>query len=232
MKTLFAVFIIIALSFSTDANAAFKVVVYGDSLTSGYQLQPSEAYAAKLQQKLKDMGYQGLEVENMSAHGVTTAAALEGINKLLAARPDVVVLQLGTNDVLRGINPSLMHRNLASIIEQLLDRRVYIVLMGVKVQTGLTLEYAKHVDSIYYSLADRYGVPFYPNVLDSVANRRELTLADGFHANSKGMDAIVEATYRMVDAGLRWKYEVIQYQQQLRQSQQMNMEAISPVAPR
>src|SRR5687768_18004915 len=120
MKTLFTGFLtklLVAGVFLSSAagtvHAAppIRMIVYGDSLMSGYQLQPEQAFAAKLDRKLKEYGFDNVEVINMSEAGMTTAGGVERIQQVVNQRPDIVVLELGANDALRGINNGVIFKN-------------------------------------------------------------------------------------------------------------------------
>ncbi|MFO0389821.1 MAG: arylesterase [Alphaproteobacteria bacterium] len=221
MKRIFiglvALAVLAASAGSAVAANTIRVVAFGDSLTSGYQLTEEASYAAQLKKKLIGVGYTNLEIVNMSVAGETTAGGLERLSALLLKQPDIVVLQLGANDVIRGINPNVIYQNLIHIIGRLKENNVYVVLIGMKAPPHLGSEYVRQVESIYARMASFYQLAFYPDALDGIYGNPELTLADGLHPNSNGIELMVENTYRLVDAGLRWKWEVMQYQEEYKQ---------------
>lgn len=194
-----------------------RIVIFGDSLTSGYQLQPEEAFPSKLERKLREIGYQNIEVLNMSISGETSTGGAERIHSVLAKKPDIVMVELGANDVRRGINPNIIYRNLADILGKLLHENIYVILVGVRAPPNMEYTYTKQVENVYDKLAEFYKVPFYPFVLEGIYEQPELNLADGFHPNAQGVTVMVENMYRMVDAGLRWRWEMMQYEQQYQQ---------------
>lgn len=198
-----------------------RVIVFGDSLTAGYQLRPEQAFPGRLERKLKDIGFQNLEVINMSVSGETSTGGLERLNSVLIAKPDVVVVELGANDIKNGANPSAIYSNLANVMGALLHKRAYVVLMGMKPPPNVELQYAQQVDAIYRKLVEFYRVPFYPFALEGVYGKPEMTLADGYHPSAQGVDVMVEGVYRMVDAGLRWRWSVRQQEMEQEQMQQM-----------
>lgn len=210
---------IIVLAFSASAHADnMRIIVFGDSLTSGYQLQQEEAFPTKLDRKLREIGYQNIEMLNMSLAGETTTGGLERLNAVISKRPDIVVLELGGNDAMRGINSALIHRNLATIISKLQAEKIYVVLMGVQAPPSMGLAYAQQIDAVYRALAEFYAIPIYLNALEGISERPEYTLADGLHPNAKGVDIMVEGMYRLVDTGLRWKWDMLQYQEHFNQT--------------
>ena len=215
------------------AAGIIRVVVYGDSLTSGYQLTEEDSYASKLRKKLQEVGYTNVEVVNMSVAGESTSGGLERLSSLLLKQPDIVVLQLGGNDVIRGVSPNLIYHNLIHIIGRLKENNVYVVLIGMKAPPNMGSEYVQQVESIYQRMANFYNLAFYPSALEGIFGYPELNLADGIHPNSKGIDVMVENTYRLVDAGLRWKWEVLQYQEEYRRrwEQDTSENLPAPVTP-
>ena len=211
------------------AEENIRIVVYGDSLTSGYQLQPEQAFPARLERKLKEIGFTNFEVVNMSVAGETTSGgAGERLGSLLDKRPDIVVVELGTNDAIRGVTATLIYNNVATIVSKLAASRTYIVLMGTTAPPGAEYGYSDQIEEGYRRIAQTYNVAFYPLALDGIAGNPDLTLADGLHPNAKGVDVMVEGVYRMVDAGMRWRLEVLQYQQQYKQQQRNTPRLVAP----
>lgn len=191
-----------------------RVVIYGDSLTSGYKLSPEESYSAQIDKKLRDMGYVNIETISMSRPGETTSGGSERLSSLIVKQPDIVVLELGANDVLRRVDARVIHSNLANIISQLRQKNVYVVLIGMQAPPNMGPSYAQQVKAVYKSLADYYRLAFYPFVLDGIYGKPELNLADGYHPNGKGIELMVDNTLRLVDAGVRWKYEILRQRQE------------------
>jgi len=217
MKSTYKILLLAALLFvhgpAAYAMGNLKVVVYGDSIISGEQLQDNENYAAKLGYKLREMGYTNVDVINMSTGAQTTSSAAEGIMDLLSKRPDVVVLQLGNNEMLRGVNTDIIYKNLINIIGKLQQNGIYVVLLGVKAPDSIGYAYAKQMEEVFSRVVTFYRISFYPNIMENISGNPDLTLADGYYPNSKAIDYMVEATYLMVDEGLRWKWKVLSEQQ-------------------
>jgi acyl-CoA thioesterase-1 len=212
---------IISLFISASAQADnLRVVVFGDSLTSGYQLQPEEAFSVKLQKKLKEVGFENLETISMSNSGDSSADGIDRIDALLLSKPDVVVLSFGVNDVLGGIDPAIIYKNIAYIAARLQQERIYTILMGIRAPSSLGVAYDEKLQSYYRGIATNYALPYYPNALEGIAEKSKYTVADGYRPNAQGVDIMVEGMYRLVDAGLRWRISVLQYQDQYRKSQQ------------
>lgn len=215
VKRILCLFAMVAV-FTTPAFAldTINVVVYGDSLTSGYKLSEEASYAAQMEKKLRDMGYVNVKMTNMSRAGETSAGGLQRISSLMLADPDVVVLQLGANDLLRSVNPNVVHANLSHIISALKEKNAYVVLIGMKAPPNFGAQYRAYVDKIYSDLASKYQLAFYPFALEGIYGNPELNLADGYHPNSKGIEHMVKNTLHLVDAGVRWKYQTMLQQQQ------------------
>lgn len=228
MKMLPILVSIIALAASASAAAddKMRVVVFGDSLTSGHMLRPEQAFPARLGRKLEEIGFQKVEVINMSVSGETSSGGLDRLNNVLIQKPDVVVLEIGANDVKNGVSPTLIYSNLANMLGTLLHKGIYVILVGMKAPPNMEMEYAQQVDDIYKKLVDFYRVPFYPFALEGVYGNPELNLADGYHPNAQGVDVMVENMYRLVDAGLRWRWQV--RQQKLEEEQQLQQQPEAP----
>src|SRR5581483_10429703 len=163
------------------ADNLIHVVVYGDSLTSGFQLQQDEAFPAKLGAKFRQVGFTNVRVTNMGSPDATTASGLEHIDTLLATHPDVVVLELGYNDAQRGISPSIIFTNLANIIRNLQQYKSEVVLLGVRAPVSMGSNYAAQLEADYTSLAKSYSIALYPSILDGLIGRADMNQADGIH---------------------------------------------------
>jgi len=228
MKRIFTIFfVVLALTGVSPAwavQSTIRVVVYGDSLTSGYLLQPEQAFPAKLYRKLRENGFTNVEVTNMSQPGETTAGGLARISSVLELHPDIVVLQLGYNDAIRGIRVETINSNLGSIMSQLTANQIIMVLVGVRAPASMSYEYAGQLENMYRSLANANKAYLYPDALDTIYGRQEMNLADGFHPNARGVETMVEYIYPLVDAVVRWKAQTLQAQQQYEEQMQMQMQ--------
>lgn len=172
-------------------TAPIKLVVLGDSLAAGYGVKPDQAIPARLEAALK-AGGRNVSVINHGVSGDTTAGGVERIDWMLADKPDIVLVELGANDALRGSDPASAERNLDAIITKLKAAGVTVWLAGMLAPRNYGPEYAAQFDGLYKRLADKHGVPLYPFFLDGVAQDPALNQADGIHPNPKGVDIVVE----------------------------------------
>ncbi|WP_417803377.1 arylesterase [Thalassospira lucentensis] len=183
-----------AVALSSPANAADKdaktLVLFGDSLMAGYGLNQDEGFAPQLQSALNDRGY-NVNVVNSSVSGDTTAAGLARLDWALVEKPDAVLLELGANDALRGVEPSQTRDNLAQIIEKLKAQGIDVLLAGMMSPPNMGADYRDEFDSIYPDLAGRYDLDLYPFFLDGVVADPDLNLDDGMHPNPQGVKEIV-----------------------------------------
>lgn len=167
-----------------------KILALGTSLTQGYGLPPGTEFTVQLQIALKHAGIDA-DVINAGVSGDTTAGGLARLDWSLADHPDAVILELGSNDMLRGIAPSETEKNLRAILNKLRADHIKVLLTGMHAQRNLGAQYVKEFDSIYPRLAHDYRVLFYPFILDGVALNPKLNQADGMHPNPAGVKIIV-----------------------------------------
>jgi len=171
--------------------APIRIAILGDSLTAGYGVKPAEAVPVRLQAALKADG-RNVEILNHGVSGDTTAGGLDRVDWMLADKPDIVIVELGANDALRGIDPATTERNLEAIVTKLKDAKVTVWLTGMLAPRNLGPQYASSFDGIYKKLADKHGLPLYPFFLEGVAQDPALNQADGIHPNPKGVDVVVK----------------------------------------
>jgi acyl-CoA thioesterase-1 len=194
------------------------VTVYGDRLTANTNLQKRQRFAVKLEQKMRGIGFD-VEVKYVGDPDITSAEALGGLSYLIGMSPDVVILQLGRSDMERRLSTQAFNSNLTTIIDILKKKNIYVIVMGA-VSPDINGEtYNQSLDVIYKTIKSKTS--FYPHPLFNISNHPELTTADGNHPNADGVEVMVEGIYRMVDAGLRWRFEIIN---QLRASQRQLMQ--------
>ena len=172
-------------------TAPIKLAILGDSLAAGYGVKPGEAIPARLEAALKAAG-RNVSVINHGVSGDTTAGGLERIDWMLADKPDIVLVELGGNDALRGSDPAGTERNLDAILAKLKAAGVTVWLAGMLAPRNFGPEYAAQFDGLYKKLADKHGVPLYPFFLDGVARDPAFNQPDGIHPNPRGVDIIVE----------------------------------------
>lgn len=180
------------------------VVAFGDSLFAGYQLAPNEGLAPQLQAALKEDGINA-RVHNAGVSGDTTAAGRTRLNFVLDSlerKPDLVVLGLGGNDMLRGIKPKETRANLEAMLQELQRRKIKVVMTGMLSAPNLGADYAREFNPLYPELAAQYGAKLYPFFLEGVVMDKSLMLKDNVHPNAKGVTRVVEGLSPLVEATL------------------------------
>ena len=170
--------------------APVRLAILGDSLAAGYGVKPEQAIPARLEAALRAAG-RSVVVQNQGVSGDTTAGGLERLDWMLADKPDIVLVELGANDALRGLDPAAAERNLDAIVTRLKAAGVTVWLAGMLAPRNFGPDYVQQFDGLYRRLADKHGVPLYPFFLDGVAQDPALNQADGIHPNPKGVDVIV-----------------------------------------
>jgi acyl-CoA thioesterase I len=165
--------------------APVRIVALGTSLTAGYGLGPGEGYIDDLEAPLKALGCKA-SIENAGVSGDTSAGGLARLDWTLASSPQIVLVELGGNDALRGLPPRETENNLDQILAELTARKLPVLFMGMRAPPNLGKEYGAEFNAIYPRLAQKYRVTFYPFVLDGVAAIPSLNQADGIHPNAKG----------------------------------------------
>ncbi len=173
------------------ASATPLILVFGDSLTAGYGLSRKDAFPAQLEARLQSEGIKA-QVVNAGVSGDTTASGLLRLDWSLAEKPDLVILEEGANDALRGIAPALVRANLEKMIKTVKASGSRLLLAGMLAPSKWGKRYAARFDRIYPDLARALEVPLYPFFLDGVALEPSLNQVDGLHPNKKGV-AIVAA---------------------------------------
>ena len=189
--------------FSPPASAADgpirTIMAFGDSLTSGYGLPPADAFPVKLEAALRARGH-AVRVINAGVAGDTTAGGRARLAWMLADKPDAVILELGANDGLRGLDPAETLANLRAIMEQLKAADLPVLLAGMRAQPNLGRDFGTEFDTIFATVALEYDALFYPFFLEGVAARPTLNQNDGIHPNSAGVAIVVERIIPSVEA--------------------------------
>jgi acyl-CoA thioesterase-1 len=181
-----------ALTFSSVAMAEpVKVVGFGDSLMAGYGLDAGHGFPEKLQAALVAKGHD-VVIANAGVSGDTTSGGLARLDWSIAEGTQIVILELGANDMLRGITPDITRRNLTEMIQRLQARKIAVLLAGMRAAPNLGPDYQAAFDAIYPDLAKQFGVALYPFFLDGVAADRQFLLEDGMHPNAAGIERMVE----------------------------------------
>lgn len=187
--------ILLMLLFIANSKVAFgmnkNITAFGDSLTAGYGLPLNESYPSVLQEKLLSSGYK-YNVINAGLSGDTSDGGLSRINWILKSKPEIVILELGANDALRGMSPDITKTNLEKIVKILQKNNIKILLCGMKAPRNLGKDYHEKFDAIYPTLSKKYNIKLIPFFLQNVALKKELNISDGIHPNKKGYQIIVE----------------------------------------
>ncbi len=176
------------------AQAAGRVPVildFGDSLTAGYGLPAGQAFPARLEAWLHQQGIEA-RVVNAGVSGDTTAGGLARLDWALADKPDLVILALGANDALRGIEPSSVRENLDKMIGKIEASGAKVLLLGMLAPPNWGEEYRHAFDQIFPELARIHHLPLYPFFLEGVAMKPELNQPDGLHPNERGVAVLVD----------------------------------------
>lgn len=168
-----------------------KILALGTSLTQGLGVPPGLDFTAVLEARLKASGMD-VKVINAGVSGDTSAGGLARLDWSLADHPQAAIIELGSNDALRGQSPAETEKNLSAILTRLKSAHVAVLLTGMKAPRNLGPEYAVQFDAIYPRLAKQYDVSFYPFILDGVATNPKLNQADGIHPNPAGVKIIVD----------------------------------------
>lgn len=174
-----------------QGDEPIRLMAFGDSLVAGFGLAASNAFPAQLQTALRDQGYH-VEVINAGVSGETTAGGAARIDWALGDDADMVLVELGANDALRGIDPEEVRENLDYILQRLKEERIPVLLAGMRAPANWGPAYVEGFNRIYPELAEEYGVTLYPFFLEGVATDPRLNQGDGIHPNARGVAVIVE----------------------------------------
>ena len=176
-----------------------RLVVLGDSLSAGFGLAAQEAFPQKLQKALQDKGIE-IDMINAGVSGDTTSGGRDRLDWSVPEGTDGVIVELGANDALRGIDPDLTRAALSDIIQRLKARKIAVMLCGMLAPPNYGADYAARFNSIYPELAKTFDVPLYPFFLEGVAADAKLNQADGIHPTAAGIDIIVGRIMPTVEA--------------------------------
>jgi acyl-CoA thioesterase-1 len=189
-KPLLIMFAAIVLGMTGAEAAPVKILALGTSLTQGYGVPPGQDFTAVLEARLNASGAQ-VKVINAGVSGDTSAGGLSRLAWSLADRPDAAIVELGSNDALRGLDPKQTEQNVSKVLAGLKAAHLPVLLIGMKAPRNLGPEYAAQFDPIYPRLAAQYGAILYPFMLDGVAMNPKLNQADGIHPNPAGVKIVV-----------------------------------------
>jgi len=174
------------------------IVALGDSLTAGLGVDETQAYPVQLEKKLADNGYH-IRVINAGISGETSSGTLSRIRWVISSlKPDIVILVIGANDGMRGIDTKLLSSNLDQIISILKENNIKVLLGGMQMLPNLGPVYARLFERVYPKMAEKHGVSLIPFFLEGIAGERELNQTDGIHPTGEGYTVIVEHIYPYV----------------------------------
>ena len=179
-----------------------RVLAFGDSLTAGLGLAAQDAFPAQLEQRLRADGFDA-RVANAGVSGETSGEGLARLDFTLEPGADLVILELGANDMLRGLPPKAARENLERMIDAIEARGARVLLAGMKANINFGPDYKAQFDAIFPDLAKERNLPLYPFFLDGVAGDRTLVQSDGLHPNPKGVARMVEGVAPLVEECLR-----------------------------
>ena len=184
------------------AERPVKIVALGDSLTAGYGIAAQNAFPVKLERALRANGL-AVEVVNAGVSGDTAAGGLARLDWSVPADTEAVIVELGANDALRGVDPASTRRALDEILRRLKARGLVVLLAGMRAPPNLGPDYVRRFDAIYADLARRHDVLLYPFFLDQVATVTALNQRDGVHPTAAGIDVIVRGILPMAEELMR-----------------------------
>jgi acyl-CoA thioesterase I len=184
-----------------QAQAPIKLAILGDSLSAGYGLPLEAAFPAKLQKALREKGHK-VDILNAGVSGDTTSGGRDRLDWSIPDGTEAVLVELGANDALRGLDPKVTKTALEDIIKKLQARKIAVMLAGMVAPPNYGPDYAARFNPIYADLAKAHDVPLYPFFLDGVASEAKLNQPDGIHPTAEGIDIIVARILPSVEAFL------------------------------
>lgn len=188
----------LAMPASAQAEKPIQIIAFGDSLTAGYRLRAMDAFPVQLEKALKRKGHV-VEVIGAGVSGDTTAAGLARVEWVVPDRAEAVILELGANDALRGLEPAAARRNLEAIIERLTAKGAKVLLAGMQAPRNWGEAYVRQFEPMFPELAEKYQLILYPFFLEGLVLRPELLLDDGLHPNARGIAEIVRGMLPSVE---------------------------------
>ena len=194
--------LVIMLSLAAPASAQqrpARIVALGDSLSAGYLLPEKNAFPTVLERALRERGYK-VEVSNAGVSGDTASGGLERLDWAIGDGADLVIVELGANDMLRGVDPAITRKALATILARLQSRKIPVLLAGMVAAPGMGRDYEAAFNAIYPDLSREFSVPLYPFFLEGVAGHPALQLPDGMHPAPQGVETIVRGILPSVEA--------------------------------
>ena len=201
LKSLFFLFFLSTISFNVFATNQIKIMLYGDSLMAGYGLTQNENLSSVLPSKF-NLAESQLQIINASVSGNTSSNGLARLDWSLEDKPNIVILCLGANDMLRGIDPKLTKQNLNQIIEKMIQNGSKVILAGMRSPESMGQNYQQEFDLIYQELAEEHEVIFMPFLLEGVALEKDYLQSDYKHPNALGVNIMASNLYPYILKGM------------------------------
>lgn len=176
---------------SARSDEEIVIAAFGDSLSAGYQLAPADAFPNQLERALRKKGH-NVRVLNAAVSGDTTSAGLARLDWAISNDVDAVILELGANDGLRGIDPDFSKGVLEKIVLALKGKKLKILLTGMEAPRSLGDEYVRKFRDMFKEIAEKHGTLYYPFFLEGIALQPKFNLSDGMHPNAQGVSIIVQ----------------------------------------
>jgi len=174
------------------------IMAFGDSLVAGYGLAQSESFPSRLQQKLDSKGFK-YRVVNAGVSGDTSAGGVRRIDWAMKQSPEIMIVELGANDGLRGQPTAELKKNLSTIVKQSLDGGAKVILIGMEAPPNLGPDYTQEFRQVYRDVAREFHVPLMPFFLMDVGGIASLNQGDAIHPNAQGVDIIVENFWKVIE---------------------------------
>ena len=195
--------LLLGLCFSPFVVSAKTIMIVGDSLSAGYGIQPQQGWVHLLQKRLEQQYPKQHKVVNASVSGETTSGALARLPKLLQThRPDVVVIELGGNDGLRGQPPQMIQKNLANLIQHSQKAKAKVVIFGMKMPPNYGSAYSKAFENNYKVVSQQYKVKLLPFFMEGIAGNKQLMQKDLIHPNAKAQPILLNNAYPYIKGAL------------------------------
>ena len=195
--------LVLGLCFSPFVVSAKTIMIVGDSLSAGYGIQPQQGWVHLLQKRLEQQYPKQHKVVNASVSGETTSGALARLPKLLQThRPDVVVIELGGNDGLRGQPPHMIQKNLANLIQHSQKAKAKVVIFGMKMPPNYGSAYSKAFENNYKVVSQQYKVKLLPFFMEGIAGNKQLMQKDLIHPNAKAQPILLNNAYPYIKGAL------------------------------
>ena len=201
LRSLFFLFFLSTISFNVFATNQIKIMLYGDSLMAGYGLTQNENLSSVLPSKF-NLAESQLQIINASVSGNTSSNGLARLDWSLEDKPNIVILCLGANDMLRGIDPKLTKQNLNQIIEKMIQNGSKVILAGMRSPESMGQNYQQEFDLIYQELAEEHEVIFMPFLLEGVALEKDYLQSDYKHPNALGVNIMASNLYPYILKGM------------------------------